>query len=175
MKYSHWSASPVRLCQRDYPQCGHPKPNGLWFDVDEGWKRWCESAKVREESLCYRHSVTILDESRILFLKTAKQIDAFTRRYGQNFSSFIQPLQNFEDLDSLGTNTGQVLFNDLQKAFSNYILWGAVAENYGGIVLFPYSKARSRTYLWYWEWSCAGGCVWDTSIIQLGEPRKIGE
>jgi hypothetical protein len=173
MTYYHWAPDPVRLRKMSYPQSGHPKPNGLWFDVNEEWRRWCEAVQFRIENLQYRHTVTILDTSRILFLRKGKDIDVFTRQYGHDFSGRIQLLQSAKDSDVFARQYGRDLFGDVQKQFSNYIMWGEVAEKHSGIIINPYSRARSRTYLWYYGWNCAGGCVWDPSVIRLGKPCKI--
>jgi len=155
-----------------YLQGGHPKPNGFWFDVNESWKRWCETTQFRLERLCYRHIVTILDTSRVLFLRNAIDIDEFTREYGRNLSGHIQLLQSTEDIDAFTSRYGSDLFGDIQRQFSNYIMWEEVAEKHSGIIIHPYSRARNLTYLWYYGWNCAGGCIWDTSVIRLGKPRK---
>jgi hypothetical protein len=155
-----------------YLQSGHPKPNGLWFDVNGSWKRWCEAVQFRLENLRYRHTVTILDASRILFLRNAKDIDLFARQYGRNLSGRIQLLQSTDDIDAFTHQYGRDLFVDIQRQFSNYIMWRGVAEKHGGIIIDPYSHARSRTYLWYYGWNCAGGCIWDTSVIRLRKPCK---
>jgi hypothetical protein len=175
MKYYHWASNPVRLRKMNYPQSGHPKPNGLWFDADEDWKQWCETEQFRLEDLRYRHTVTVRDTSRILFLKSTEEIDAFTKKYGHNMSCNVQPLQNTEELNSFTHDYGQNFFDDIRKAFSNYILWEEVAGKYSGIIIYPYLQERSQTYLWYWGWNCAGGCIWDTTIIRLGKPCKMVE
>ncbi len=172
MTYYHWASDPVKLRRMSYLQSGHPKPNGLWFDVNESWKRWCEAAQFRLENLRYRHTVTILDTSQILFLRNAKDIDIFTREYGHNLSGHIKLLQSIQDLEAFSRQYGSNLFCDIQKQFSNYIMWGEVAEKHSGIIIDPYSRARSLTYLWYYGWNCAGGCIWDTSVILLGKPCK---
>jgi hypothetical protein len=172
MTYYHWASDPVKLRARSYTQGGHPKPNGLWFDVNESWKQWCHDVQFRLENLGYRHIVTILDKSRILFLRNAKDIDAFAREYGHNLSGHIQLLQNIGDTDAFARQYGRDLFGDVQRQFSNYIMWGEVAEKYSGIIIDPYSRSRSQTYLWYYGWNCAGGCIWDTSIIRLGKPCR---
>ena len=172
MTYYHWASEPVILQEMSYPQSGQPKPNGFWFDVSGGWKRWCEAAEFRLDTFRYRHSVTILDRSKLLFLRNADSIDAFTSEYGQNLSGRIQFFQNPEERNAFAQNYGCDLFSEIQKQFSNYIMWENVAEKYGGIIIAPYSIERSRTYLWYYGWNCAGGCVWDTSILRLGKPRK---
>ncbi len=170
MTYYHWASDPVTLRSMSYPQSGQPKPNGLWFDVNGSWKRWCESAQFRLENLRYRHTVTVVDPSRVLFLRNAKEIDAFTREYGRDFSGHIRLLNDGEDIDSFARRYGKDLFGDIRKQFSNYIMWEEVAEKHSGILIRPYSRAGSQTCLWYYGWNCAGGCVWDTSVIRLGKP-----
>jgi hypothetical protein len=172
MKYYHWASDPIKLRKMSYLQSGHPKPNGLWFDVNEDWKRWCESAQFRLETLRYRHTVTILDTSRILFLRSAKDIDAFTRKYGRNLFGGIQLLQSAKDIGAFASKYGRDLFADVQGQLSRYIAWAEVAEKHSGIIIVPYSRARSQTYLWYYGWNCASGCVWDTGVIRLGKPCK---
>jgi hypothetical protein len=171
--YYHWASDTVKLRRLHYPQGGHPKPNGLWFDVNGSWKHWCESVEFSLENLSYRHTVNILDTSRILFLRNAKGIDAFTRKYGRNLSDRIRLLHGAEDGDFFAREYGRDLFSEIRMQFSNYIMWEEVAGNYSGIVIDPYSRSRSQTYLWYYGWNCAGGCVWDTSVIRLGKPCKV--
>jgi len=168
MTYYHWASNPVKLRRRSYPQSGHPKPNGLWFDVNGSWKQWCGAAEFRMEGLRYRHTVSILDTSQILFLRKAKDIDLFTREYGHNLSGLFQPLQSSEDLDSFAHEYGSDLFADIVGQFSNYIMWEEVAGKYSGIIINPYFRSRSQTCLWYYGWNCAGGCIWDTDVIRLG-------
>jgi hypothetical protein len=175
MTYYHWTSEPVNLCRMKYLQSGHPKPNGLWFDVNESWKRWCESTQFCLEKLRYRHRVTILDTSRVLFLRNAKEIDEFTLKYGHNLSGHIRLLQSDEDIDTFARKYGSDLFGDIRKQFSNYIMWEEVAEKYSGIILSPYSRARSLAYLWYNGLNCAGGCIWDTNVIRLGKPYKMAK
>lgn len=157
----------------NYLQSGHPKPNGLWFDANGGWKTWCEAEQFRLETIQYRHTVSILNGSRILRLRTAKEIDAFTRRYGRNRFSNIQLLQSGQELDAFTNGYGRNLFSEIQQKFGTFILWEEVAEKHTGIIIIPYSRARSQAYLWYYGWGCASGCVWDTSVIRLGKPCKI--
>ncbi len=175
MKYYHWASGPVKLHKRSYLQSRHPKPNGLWFDVNEEWKRWCEAADFRLDTLRYRHTVTILDTSRILFLRGAEDIDEFTEKYRRNLFDNIQLLQSAKDIDEFSREYGSDLFGDIKQQFSNYIAWGEVAEKHSGIIIAPYSGSRSQTYLWYYGWHCASGCVWDSSVIRLGRPCEIAE
>jgi hypothetical protein len=171
MTYYHWASAPVTLRMMNYQQMGHPKPNGLWFDVNGSWKQWCEAVQFRTEALCFRHTVTILDTSRILFLKNARDIDTFTRRFGHDFTGNIEPLQTPEELDNFAGQYGKDLFQDVLGQFVNYIMWGEVAQEYSGIIISPYLREQSETYLWYYGWNCAGGCIWDTNIVSLGKPQ----
>jgi hypothetical protein len=172
MAYYHWAAEPVVLHEISYPQSGHPKPNGLWFDVNGGWKRWCTATDFRPETFQYRHTVTVLDKSKILFLRSARDIDAFTGEYGKNLSIHIQFLQSPEEMGSFAQSYGRDLFSEIQKQFANYIMWGDVAEKHSGIIIAPYSRTRSETYLWYHGWNCAGGCIWDLNAVRLGTPCR---
>ncbi len=172
MAYYHWSSNPVKLKRMDYLQSGHPKPNGLWFDVNGAWRRWCEAVEFCPENLLYRHTVTIRDTSRILFLRRPRDIDLFTQKYGHDLSDHIRPLPS-EENDAFARQYGRDLFGEIQRQFSNYIMWIDVAAAYSGIVIDPYSRSRSQTYLWYYGWNCAGGCIWDTGVIRLGKPRKM--
>ena len=173
MTYYHWAENPVELCGMRYPQQGHPKPNGFWFDVNGSWKQWCEAMEFRMEALRFRHSLSILDTSRLLYLKRAKDIDLFTREYGHDLSGRFQPLQSSVELDAFAREYGSDLFGDIAGQFSNYIMWEEVAGKYSGIVINPYFRSRSRTCLWYYGWNCAGGCVWDTDVIRLGKAQYM--
>ena len=170
MTYYHWAAKPVKLRRMSYPQMGHPKPNGLWFDVDGSWRQWCKAAQFRLEHMIWRHTVTLRDTSRILFLRNMENIDLFTSQYGHDISGNIQPIQSSEDLDRFTCQYGSDLFGDILGQFSNYIMWEEVAGKYSGIIIDPYLPERSQTYLWYYGWNCAGGCIWDTSVVSLGKP-----
>jgi hypothetical protein len=175
MDYYHWASKPVIFRRKRYLQSGQPKPNGLWFDVDGAWQRWCEATDFRLETFRYRHKVTVLDDSGIIYLRGAKDVDAFTRKYARNLAGNIRLLQSSGDNDAFARQYGRDLFADVLKQFSNYILWKEVAADYSGIIIAPYSRARSETYLWYYGWSCASGCIWDTRVIRLGKPRKTAE
>ena len=175
MSYYHWAQEPVRLKRISYTQSGHPKPNGLWFDVDGSWRQWCRSVEFRLERLRVRHNVKILDDSRILFLRNARDIDRFARKYGRNMSDRIRPLQNPDEIEAFSRGYGRDLFSEIREQFSNYIMWGDVAEKYSGIIVNPYSRSRSRKYLWYHGWNCAGGCIWDLGVIQLGKALRAGQ
>ncbi len=144
MTYYHWAAEPVALKGMTYPQMGHPKPNGLWFDVDGSWKQWCEAVQFRPEHLKCRHTVTLRDTSGILFLRNIEDIDDFTSRYGQDVSGNIQPVQGAEDPDTFARQYGEDLFRDVLGQFSNYIMWGDVAGSTAVSLSTPISPREAR-------------------------------
>ena len=171
MIYCHWAPEPVGLREMQYPQGGQPKPNGLWFDVNGAWKRWCESVGFQPENLRYRHTVTVVDASRIRFLRSAEDVDAFHREFGRDLSVHIRPLHSQAENDAFARGYGRDLFGEILKQFSSYVLWDAVAARYDGIIVHPYLRTKGKTYIWYHGLNCACGCVWDTGVIRLGKPR----
>lgn len=149
---AHWSARQVRSLEvRQYPQTVTFKPMGFWFDCDNDWKRWCQGEKFRPDGLTWRHTVTIRDWSRIVQLNNEQEIDDFTTGFGA-------PLSPLRDLPFEKWTCG--------------INWPLVAEDHAGIVIAPYCWPRRMQYVWYYGWDCASGCVWDTSVVTLGPPRR---
>ena len=56
----------------------YSKPSGCWItdDSDNCWKSWCAAEQFLLERLTHKHVVTI-DESRLLILRGAQELDAF--------------------------------------------------------------------------------------------------
>lgn len=143
--YIHWSSKRVQLVHTHKNVNTHGyKPEGLWFDVDRDWERWCRSEDFRIGSLSVSHVVEF-DPSRVLFLKSAGDIDRFTEKYGK------------------------------QGSFRIDISWKLLAEDYAGIVISPYCWERRLTEhtFWYYGFDCACGCIWDLSIITKFEPITL--
>lgn len=47
---------------------------------------------------------------------------------------------------------------------SPMINWPAVAIEYQGVIVAPYSWERRNS--WYYPWDCASGCIWDAAAIE---------
>lgn len=117
------------------------KPAGFWVSVEgngDGWSDWCQSEEFGLSCLAVAHDVMLRPEARILWLRTAEQIDGFTEKYlvsGPGFST---------------------------------VGWHAVAKEYQGILITPYCWARrlTRHTRWYYGWDCASGCIWDAKAIE---------
>jgi hypothetical protein len=147
--YSHWSNKPLILdVNRTYMKRSNFKPVGLWFDVDGDWQRWCESENFNLDRFSSRNILSI-DESEVLQLRHAGEIDDFTCEY-------------------------EVV--DVRRSYHREIDWQRVAQDYRGIVIAPYCWERRMTEhtFWYYGWDCASGCVWDLSIVETDcEPRNL--
>jgi hypothetical protein len=123
------------------------KPRGFWYEVDGDWRRWCEAAGT---GWCDDRPVLGVQpgDERILTLRSAYAIDKFTTEYGGP-----------PDYD-LGTGRARD-----RHGWS--IDWARVAESYDGIEIAPYCWPRRMTYLWYYGWDCASGCIWTPRGVQL--------
>lgn len=146
--YSHWSKKPLVLDRNfAYRDRGNFKPAGLWFDVDGDWRRWCEGESFHLGEFAYRNILTF-DAERILRLKTAQDIDKFTKDFGRR-----------------------------GRTYESEIQWQDVRERFSGIVIAPYCWARRlepHTF-WYYGWDCASGCIWDIDAITSVETVKVPE
>lgn len=149
MYLTHWSTTAVRALEpREYKQGDMFKPAGFWFDCDHDWRRWCEAEKYNLVGLCWRHSVRLVKPGA-LHLATVEDIDKFHAEYRCPMPGGF-----------------------LRDPLTYVIDWPRVAAKYPGIIIAPYCWPRRMQYLWYYGWDCASGCVWDTSLIRLGKPRR---
>jgi hypothetical protein len=143
----HWSALPVeRLDSRPYKQGLGMKPNGLWFDCDEDWVRWCRAEEFGLPRLAFRHRVEVLDLTRILKLCTAEDLAKFTLKFRQSDNPYIWSID-----------------------------WPDIRDKFSGIIIAPYiweCRLDDRAF-WYYSWDCASGCVWDIGNIRLGPPEAM--
>jgi len=115
------------------------KPDGLWYGIGGSWYRWCRSempAWVYRGGHAYE---VVVDESKMLFLRTPEEILSFTDEYLS--SCYDRSTWNID--------------------------WSRVAESYSGIEISPYqySLRMSRKVCWYYPWDVASGVVWDNAAI----------
>jgi hypothetical protein len=138
----HFTSEPFELdFEKKYKQQRVFKPSGLWYSVEgseDSWSTWCMGEGFRMENLEFQYKIE-LDKSRILFIKTVEELDAFHSRFYYSRYTFVN------------------------------VCWDRVAENYSGIEIAPYQWSRRLSldggYDWYYGWDCASGCVWDLSAI----------
>lgn len=122
----------------------YEKPRGCWItdDSEDCWRSWCAGEGFNLEALTHKHEVD-LDETNILSLRSAYELDAFTREYSSTCR--------------WGTNNEWV---------NRYIRWEDVAARYDGIIITPYQWARRMELSWYYGWDCASGCIWNAAAIR---------
>lgn len=151
MTLTHYTNRPLlEILTRVQPPSGGGifamKPAGLWLSVDgdDDWKTWCESE--RYDGFGKRaYAVTLKPDANILYLSTAGEIIAFTKKYGSK-----------HDLDGEFNWAG------------HWINWQRVSEEYQGVIIAPYCwlLRLEREVNWYYGWDCASGYVWDAAAIE---------
>ena len=149
MKLIHYSAEPLSqvnsVTQNHLVALDGFKPNGVWFSVDDDWKRWCLRENFHPAALRHATEIVLSESANMLTLSTAEQLDLFTRQYSK-------PCEG-------------LLFLRLE------IDWEAVAKQYNGIIIAPYCGERRLRHRWYYGWACASGCIWNAEAIR--ELRKV--
>jgi hypothetical protein len=122
-----------------------PKPNGLWYECQDGsaetWKEFCTGAF----SIGYKYDETYnvnLNDYNILFIPDAHHFEKFYDMYSTNHPAGVD--------------------------YDRMIDWPRVAQDYAGIEICPYlwSKRNDENSFWYYGWDVASGCVWNSSGIK---------
>ncbi len=142
---THVASDPLlslRSCTVD--QRVSAKPRGFWYSVDGGWEEWCASEMPEWVQGMVRHSVD-LDTSKILVVEGEEALDAFDKKYSLGMES---PYKNNAILDHCNID------------------WPRVAKEFDGIEIPEYAWGRRHTFMWYYGWDCASGCVWNTRAIR---------
>ena len=140
--------------QREHLPIG--KPRGLWVSVEghgDGWSDWCKAEEFGQERFEYAYEVELAKDARILRLRTAADIQRFTKEYRDTESEVNKIL-------------GQSTFRDVPGTMD--INWTKIAVKYQGIIIAPYvwELRLEPGYEWYYGWDCASGCVWNAEAIK---------
>lgn len=153
MTWLKYDSAPILIGEqftRDQPRelSAYSKPNGFWItdDTDDCWRTWCLSNRFNIEGLTHKHEV-ILDDARILVLRSADAVEVFARQYRAH--RWWGPTDN-------------------PRAYCDRCIdWRRVATEHAGIIITPYqwSLRLERDFRWYYGWDCASGCIWDASAI----------
>jgi hypothetical protein len=152
----HYGSAPLVFDpSRTYESHRDPyfKPCGLWLSVegnDDGWKDWCVSEDWNTESLTHSTDFALVPGANVLFLTTAEEVLAFTKRW-QQAGLAADPWR------------------------SRMIDWPAVMKLYDGIVIAPYQweLRMERETFWYYSWDCASACIWNLSAVEpVGTPSR---
>lgn len=158
LHYSTEPLGPITDAGHVPAHLGRFKPHGLWVSVGSAWQDWCDS-EMPKWSAEHRHvsRIMLAPDANILRLANARDIDAFTERYG------CRP----------AWLTGDPL--ETEKVFGNArhfweIDWPRVQSEYEGIIIAPYVYSRRHGFRWYYGWDCASGCIWKARAIASVEP-----
>lgn len=125
----------------------YEKPRGFWItdDGEDCWKTWCLGENFETHRLSHKHEV-VLDEARVLIVRSAFELDTFTREFSDELVWFTGSGRSHTDL---------------------CVNWARVAERYAGLIVTPYqwTLRLEHRFSWYYGWDCSSGCIWDATAI----------
>lgn len=160
MNLTHYSDQPTTLGrERIYKQqkmrSWVDKPRGLWVSVDgeDDWKSWCEGQPFNLEGLKFPHRVVLADDANVLHIATPEEFLAFVDSYGVPDPTWDDRLN--------------VLNHDYVA-----IDWTKVAGEYDGIIIAPYRWEFRLSFMFYYGWDCASGCIWNLNAIKEFELKE---
>lgn len=124
------------------------KPDGFWLSVDNfepNWRTWCEGEDFNVRNLKIPHEVRLREDAKILWLRTAENIDELNAAYQVPYEPDRDISRRVYRMD-----------------------WKRLAENCQGIIIAPYQWSRRycKDFSWYYSWDCASGCIWDARAIE---------
>ena len=134
----------------NFTQKAGPKPEGLWYECQDGssetWKEFCEFGMSSHYSKYDSTYNIVLNDYEILFIPDDHHFEKFYKMYSVNHPA---------DPDG-------------KKGYDKMIDWPKVAEHYAGIEICPYrsNKRMDDDSFWYYGWDVASGCVWDPKGIK---------
>lgn len=146
------------------------KPNGLWI------------SSLGEESCSW--------ESYLLNRDGYGKEELFQRFYYYQVKlDHYANLLHIHDYNEAVEFTNEYLYNSEDSAFNEFPSWVRVANEYDGIMCFPYSKnfdchlfglkseiETQAKLLWYYSLDCESGCIWNPAAIEstklLSKPTK---
>jgi hypothetical protein len=134
------SDEPTLDLNRKYDVGKRHKPNGLWYEVDNDWVRWCSN---EEPDWVRKYDIIIdVDLANILVVDTYEKGIEFQIRFG------------VERFDENGFYT---------------INWYEVSKAYKGIEIPNIEEVYRDKLLyqdWIYTWQVNSGCIWDLSAIK---------
>jgi len=136
-----------------------PKPNGLWYECQDGssetWEEFCTVGLTSGyDKYDSTYNVILKDDGYyILHITDDHHFEKFAKMYSVNHPA---------DPDG-------------SKGLDKMIDWPKVAEHYSGIEICPYlsSKRMDDDAFWYYGWDVASGCIWNAQGVE--ELIKAGD
>lgn len=148
MKLVHYSKHPLvekRDRQVDADLCGAYKPTGLWVSVvgKDDWRSWCEAERYYDCDGMFETEIKLTGLGKpVLHLKNDVEIYDFGRKYEKDLLHRVRSMKGID--------------------------WKKVGEEYGGLIIAPYSWHHSYESDWYYGWDCASGCFWSADVWEIG-------
>jgi hypothetical protein len=143
MKFIHLSPREIKRFNSPKDLGDGPKPLGtLWFACGDVWEEYVASEMPDEKNYKYKYEAD-LDESKLLILKTVKQIKDFTEKYWLDVEGYPRLKSASIDWNRVRDETGKS---------------GIYIPNAG------LKKAR-KDYLWYYSFDICSVAIWDKDAI----------
>jgi len=143
------SDSPQLDLSKKYINNGSTKPNGLWYEIDNDWVRFCAMGNVE---WMRKYDITLdIDFSNILILDTYEKAIEFRKRYKVPMKQFA----HISDPDFL--------------EYTYHLNWGEVGKQYKGIEIPNIENVKQGDIMaddWLYSWDVDSGCIWDLSAIK---------
>lgn len=112
------------------------KPPGMWYSFGLAWIKFIVSEKYEKQPKYI--DLLEVDKSKLICINTPLALDKFHLQYGISFKTH----EKYKTID-----------------------WKAVMKDYGGIEIAPYIHQRRFSYLWYYGFDIASGCIWDADVL----------
>lgn len=143
----HYSSAPLlglRSVDQSGPGAGCYKPRGLWLSVegDDDWPNWCKSENFGAGFECATE-IVLEPQHRVLWLRTAYEIDAFTWEFGG------------------GPRHAPIDWPRVSLHHSGLIIAPYCWER----------RLTDHTFLYY-GWDCASGVIWSADAVSELRPMS---
>jgi hypothetical protein len=139
------SDEPSLDLNRVYQQEPDMKPKGLWYEIDDDWKKWCSYGMPE---WLKKYDIRIeLDMSNILILKSKLAAKLFVEKYGIDdggYMYYINWPRVAEDYDGIELPDGR---------------------------MFSYTP-EFRSVAMFTSWDVDSGCVWNLKAIKNYEVHE---
>lgn len=137
---AHYTRDPfIFNPEQKYEQEGLMKPNGLWLSAEgaHSWKEYCTGESWGLKYLAHCAEIVLRPAAEILRITSVAELDDFSAHYSNG---------DIHDCRAVD--------------------WSRVAQFYDGILIAPYQWERRTSFMWYYTWDCASGCVWNLNAIE---------
>lgn len=146
MKFTHLSKTQIIKFHMPKKLGKHMKPRGLWFACEDAWKEYVKVELSSDSLESHKYEYTAeLDESKLIILKTAKDIQEFNDQFSGD-----------EDFYSI----------DWDKAKK-------VTGKSGIFIKNPQIFKARQKYLWYASFDICSVAVWKKDAIESFVEHKI--